>query len=169
MASMIDSPLFGELFTTEEMRKVWSDEPTIQKWLDVEAALARAEGKLGIIPKKHAQEITRKARVELIDMDEMKRQLVHTHHPIMALIRGFRKACSPQVLGVHPLGGHHQDIMDTGAVLQLRVPVRGQPPAATPLRRPSTEHAEASGNSGGSGSANEARSGLLPGSEPTRE
>jgi len=31
MASMIDSPLFGGLFTTEEMRKVWSDETTIQK------------------------------------------------------------------------------------------------------------------------------------------
>jgi adenylosuccinate lyase len=92
---MIDSPLFGGLFTTEEMRKVWSDEITIQKWLDVEAALARAEAKLGIIPRKHAREITRKARVELIDMEEMKRQLFFTHHPIMPLIRCFQKACSP--------------------------------------------------------------------------
>src|SRR5262245_13080229 len=96
MASMIDSPLFSRSFTTEEMRKVWSDETTIQKWLDVEAALARAEAELGIIPKKHAQEITRKARVERVDMKEMKRQLAHTQHAIMALIPGFQKACSPQ-------------------------------------------------------------------------
>lgn len=120
MASMIDSPLFGGSFTTEEMRKVWSDETTVQKWLDVEAALARAEGKLGIIPKKHAQEITRKARVEFIDMEEMKRQLVYTHHPIMALIRGFQQACSPQAWEFIHWGATTQDIMDTGAVLQLR-------------------------------------------------
>jgi 3-carboxy-cis,cis-muconate cycloisomerase len=117
---MIDSPLFGGLFTTEEMRKVWSDETTIQKWLDVEAALARAEAKLGIIPKKHAQEITRKARVELIDMEEMKRQLVHTQHPIMALIHGFQKACSSQAWEFFHWGATTQDIMDTGTVLQLR-------------------------------------------------
>jgi len=120
MASMIDSPLFGGLFTTEEMRKVWSDKTTIQKWLDVEAALARAEAKLGIIPQKHAQEITRKARVELIDMEEMKRQLFHTHHPIMPLIRCFQKACSPGAGEFIHWGATTQDIMDTGAVLQLR-------------------------------------------------
>lgn len=120
MASMIDSPLFGKLFTTEEMRKVWSDQTTIQKWLEVEAALARAEAKLGIIPKKHAQEITRKARVELIDMEEMKRQLFHTHHPIMPLIRCFQKACSPEAGEFIHWGATTQDIMDTGAVLQLR-------------------------------------------------
>ena len=68
MASMIDSPLFGDLFSTEEMRKLFSDETTVQKWLDVEAALARAEAKLGIIKQEHADEITRKARVELLDM-----------------------------------------------------------------------------------------------------
>jgi len=120
MASMIDSPLFGGLFTTEEMRKVWSDETTIQKWLDVEAALARAEAKLGIIPQRHAREITRKARVELIDMEEMKRQLFHTHHPIMPLIRCFQKACSPEAGEFIHWGATTQDIMDTGAVLQLR-------------------------------------------------
>ena len=120
MASMIDSPLFGGLFTTEEMRKVWSDRTTIQKWLDVEAALARAEAKLGIIPQKHAQEITRKARVELIDMEEMKRQLFHTHHPIMPLIRCFQKVCSAGAGEFIHWGATTQDIMDTGAVLQLR-------------------------------------------------
>jgi 3-carboxy-cis,cis-muconate cycloisomerase len=120
MASMIDSPFFGGSFTTDEMRKVWRDEATIQKWLDVEAALARAEATLGIIPKKHAQEITRKARMDLIDMEEMKRQFVHTHHPIMALIRCFQKACSPQAGEFIHWGATTQDILDTGAVLQLR-------------------------------------------------
>ncbi|HSR12442.1 MAG TPA: adenylosuccinate lyase [Thermodesulfobacteriota bacterium] len=120
MATMIDSPLFGELFSTEEMRKIFSDENTIQKWLDVEAALARAEAKLGIIAAGHAEEITRKARVELIDMAEMKRQLFHTHHPIMPLIRCFQKVCEPKAGEYIHWGATTQDIMDTGAVLQLK-------------------------------------------------
>ena len=120
MATMIDSPLFGDLFGTEEMRKIFSDETTIQKWLDVEAALARAEAKLGIIPQTHAEEITRKARVELIDMAEMKRQLFHTHHPIMPLIRCFQKVCDPPAGEFIHWGATTQDIMDTGAVLQLK-------------------------------------------------
>lgn len=120
MATMIDSPLFGDLFSTEEMRMIFSDETTIQKWLDVEAALARAEAKLGIIPQKYADEITRKARVELIDMGEMKRQLVHTHHPIMPLIRCLQKVCDPPAGEYIHWGATTQDIMDTGAVLQLK-------------------------------------------------
>lgn len=35
MASMIDSPLFGGLFTTKEMRKVWGDETTQAQSHDV--------------------------------------------------------------------------------------------------------------------------------------
>jgi adenylosuccinate lyase len=117
---MIDSPLFGDLFGSEEMRKIFRDESTIQKWLDVEAALARAEAKLGIIPEKYAGEISRKARAELIDMDEMKKQLLHTHHPIMPLIRCFQKVCEPPAGEYIHWGATTQDIMDTGTVLQLR-------------------------------------------------
>jgi len=120
MATMIDSPLFGDLFSTEETRKIFSDETTIQKWLEVEAALARAEAKLGIIPKERGKEITRKSGVELIDMAEMKRQLFHTHHPIMPLIRCFQKVCEPPAGEYIHWGATTQDIMDTGAVLQLR-------------------------------------------------
>ncbi len=120
MATMIDSPLFGDLFSTPEMRAIFSDESTIQRWMDVEAALARAEAKLGIIPQAHADEITRKCRVSLIDMAEMKRQLVHTHHPIMPLIRCYQSICEPAAGEALHWGATTQDIMDTGAVLQLK-------------------------------------------------
>ena len=73
MAGMIDSAFFGDLYSTAEMREVWSDRAMIQRWLDVEAALARAEARLGIIPASAADEITRKARVELLNLGEMKR------------------------------------------------------------------------------------------------
>jgi adenylosuccinate lyase len=65
MAGMIDSALFGDLYSTAEMREVWSDRTMIQRWLDVEAALARAEARLGIIPAPAADEISRKVVYEL--------------------------------------------------------------------------------------------------------
>ena len=52
------------------MREVWSDRAMIQRWLDVEAALARAEARLGIIPAPAADEISRRARVDLLDLGE---------------------------------------------------------------------------------------------------
>lgn len=120
MAGMIDSGFFGDLYTTAEMREVWSDGAMIQRWLDVEAALARAEARLGIIPAAAADEIGRKARVELLDLDEMKRELERARHPIMPLIRGLARVCAPAAAEFIHWGATTQDILDTGLVLQLR-------------------------------------------------
>ena len=56
-STILDSAVFRDIFTTPAMRAVWSDENRVQKYLDFEAALARAQGKLGIIPKNAAAEI----------------------------------------------------------------------------------------------------------------
>src|ERR1700674_4321834 len=56
-STILDSAVFRDIFTTPAMREVWSDENRVQKYLDFEAALARAQGKLGIIPKEAAAEI----------------------------------------------------------------------------------------------------------------
>ena len=40
--SLIDSAVFRDIFSTEAMRRVFSDENRVQKYLDFEAALARA-------------------------------------------------------------------------------------------------------------------------------
>jgi adenylosuccinate lyase len=75
---IVDSVFFKDLFGTAEMRKVFSDENLLQKWLDVEASLARAEAKLGIIPKAAAAEISRKAFARsglVVKPENMKRNL----------------------------------------------------------------------------------------------
>ncbi len=56
-SSLIDSAVFRDIFSTEAMRRVFSDENRVQKYLDFEAALARAQARLGIIPKEAAEEI----------------------------------------------------------------------------------------------------------------
>ena len=54
-----DSDLFRDQFSTEEMRKIFSDRATLQKWLDTEVALAKAEAESGLIPEEAAKEIAR--------------------------------------------------------------------------------------------------------------
>ena len=58
-ATIIDSDIFGDIFSAAPMREVWSDENRTQKYLDVEAALARVQGRLGIIPQEAAEEIVK--------------------------------------------------------------------------------------------------------------
>ena len=60
-STAIDSVVHGYLFSTDEMRRIWSDASWVQKWLDVEAALAKAQGELGIIPADKAHAIVQHA------------------------------------------------------------------------------------------------------------
>ena len=72
-ATIFDSDVFRNVFTTEAMRTVFSDESRVQKYLDFEAGLARAQAKLGIIPKDAADEIVRHCSADKIDMTKLKR------------------------------------------------------------------------------------------------
>ncbi|HEX4325267.1 MAG TPA: 3-carboxy-cis,cis-muconate cycloisomerase, partial [Burkholderiales bacterium] len=56
-ATIIDSKIFGDMFSDAKMRQVWSDENRTEKYIDVERALSKVQGELGIIPKEAADEI----------------------------------------------------------------------------------------------------------------
>ena len=58
-----DSQIFGTLYGTDEIRALFSDHAHLQFMLDVEAALARAESALGLVPAPVADAI--RARAEL--------------------------------------------------------------------------------------------------------
>jgi adenylosuccinate lyase len=119
-AYVIDSALFRDQFSTEKTRSIFSDETTVQRWLDVEAALAKVQARLGIIPQQAADEIAAKARVELIDLAELKQEMDRTAHPIVPLLRAMKKVCSGDAAEFIHWGATTQDIIDTGTVLQLR-------------------------------------------------
>lgn len=48
--SALDSRIFRNLFGTDEMRAIFSDDAYIKRMIEVEAALARAQSKCGVIP-----------------------------------------------------------------------------------------------------------------------
>jgi len=116
---MIDSIFFRDQFGTVEMRAVFDDRTLLQKWLDAEAALARAEARLGIIPAGAAAEISRRARAEEMDVEAIKHGIDHTFHPIVPVIRELARRCGPAGEYVH-WGATTQDIMDTAVVLQIK-------------------------------------------------
>ena len=47
-ATIVDSRIFGNIFSTEAMRRVWSDEHRTAKYLEIERALAVVQGRLGV-------------------------------------------------------------------------------------------------------------------------
>jgi 3-carboxy-cis,cis-muconate cycloisomerase len=116
---IIDYTLFGDQFSTPEMRAVFDERAMLQRWCDVEAALALEEAALGIIPTAAAATIAERARVDLLDLSVIKRDLGITAHPIVPLVRELERVCSDAGRWVH-WGTTTQDIMDTGMVLQLK-------------------------------------------------
>jgi 3-carboxy-cis,cis-muconate cycloisomerase len=112
--------IFRDLFGTEEMRALFNDTALIQGWLDAEAALARAEAAVGIVPEEAAEEIARKAQAGLLDPEEIRHGIRDANHPLVPVIRAFAAICEGGAGEYVHWGATTQDIMDTGMVLQLR-------------------------------------------------
>ena len=71
-ATIIDSAIFRDIFSTEAMRRVFADASRVQKYLDFEAALAKAQARLGIIPPQAADEIVHHCDAGEIDFVKLK-------------------------------------------------------------------------------------------------
>ena len=118
--SIIDSGIYGNLFGANAMRAVFSERGQVQKWLDVEAALARVQGRLGIVPEEAAAEISAKADADLIDMELMREEVDRVGYAIMPLVHRLAAICEGDAGRYVHWGTTTQDIKDTGVVLQIR-------------------------------------------------
>src|SRR5437763_6629352 len=119
-STIIDSAIFGDIFSAEPMRHVWSDENRTQKYLDIEAALARVQGRLGIIPKEAADEIVRHCTIDQIDMEKLKQQTERIGYPVLGVVSQLNALCKDRLGEYCHWGATTQDITDTATVLQLR-------------------------------------------------
>ena len=85
----IDSVVFGDSVGTAEMRQVFSERSTFQRWLDVEVALAKAQASLGMIPREAAEIFASKADAELIDLEAVKAHGKKTGHSLLGVLGGI--------------------------------------------------------------------------------
>ncbi|MGA3310506.1 MAG: hypothetical protein ABSD08_18130 [Xanthobacteraceae bacterium] len=92
-ATAIDSAVFRDIFSTEAMRRVFSDENRVQKYLDFEAALARAQARLGIIPQEAAEEIVHHCDVSKIDFVKLKSETERIGYPVLPVVQQLVALC----------------------------------------------------------------------------
>lgn len=118
-STVYDSQLFRNMFATEKMRAVFSDKALIERYIETEVALAKAEASCGVIPATAAAEIADKARYEALDLAEMQHQTEIVGYPILPLVEQLSTLCGQAGRYVH-WGATTQDIMDTAVVLQIR-------------------------------------------------
>ncbi|XTZ16550.1 adenylosuccinate lyase [Micromonospora echinospora] len=116
----LDSLTVTSFFGNAEMRSVFNDRQLMQSWLDVEAALARGQASLGVIPHAAAEQITAAARLDRLDTAALAGDAADTVHPLVPLVRALTAACPGDAGRYVHLGATTQDVMDTGFVLRCR-------------------------------------------------
>jgi 3-carboxy-cis,cis-muconate cycloisomerase len=119
-STVLTSRLFGDMFGLAEMRELFTDEALVARYLDVEAALARAQGTLGIIPAEAARAIDAAARDIEIDWERLRERTLVVGYPILPLVQQIAEKVPDGAGQYAHWGTTTQDIMDTADALQVR-------------------------------------------------
>ncbi len=114
-----DSPILGTLYGSDAMRAVFDERAYFTRMLDVEAALARVQGHLGVIPIEAADAIANAARIDSLRTDELAASARNVGYPVVGLVAGLSRAAGAHGGWTH-WGATTQDVMDTATVLQAR-------------------------------------------------
>jgi len=107
-----------------QMKRIFEEEARLQRLLDVEAALARAESKVGLVPREAAAEITKKATTKLVTVKRVEELERETRHDLMAVVLALTEACAGDAGKYVHLGATSNDIQDSATALQLRDAIR---------------------------------------------
>jgi 3-carboxy-cis,cis-muconate cycloisomerase len=116
----VSSGIFRDIFSTEPMRRIFADENRIQKYLDIEAALARAQARLGIIPQNACDEILRHCSIAEYDFAKLKTQTERIGYPVLPVVQQLVALCRDGLGEWCHWGATTQDITDTATVFQIR-------------------------------------------------
>lgn len=108
------------MFVAPEMAPVFSDRALVQRMLDFEAALARAEAGAGIIPQTAAEAIASKCRVDLVDLAELSRDTASAGTPVIPLVRMLTDRVKGEARKFVHWSATSQDVVDTAMMLQMR-------------------------------------------------
>jgi len=115
--------LLDPLFRWEPVAKLFRDDHYLQRMLDFEAVLARAEASSGMIPSSAANAIAGKCRVELFDKQKLSEAASLAGNlaiPLVKQLKALVAADNKDASGFVHWGATSQDAIDTALVLQLR-------------------------------------------------
>lgn len=123
---LLPSSLLGPLFSSASMRAVMSDTARLQRMLDVERALARAEASLGLIPRTAAKPIGDCCQADRFDIAALGDAAVASGNIAIPLVKALTAAVrkrDAKAAGYVHWGATSQDIIDTALVLDLRAAI----------------------------------------------
>ncbi|WP_285899570.1 3-carboxy-cis,cis-muconate cycloisomerase [Metapseudomonas boanensis] len=118
--------LFDAYFTQSAMRAVFSDHGRVQGMLDFEAALARAEASVGLVPAEAVAPIAAACKADSYDFASLAQAITSAGNSAIPLVKALGKqvaASSAEAERFVHLGATSQDAMDSGLVLQLRAAI----------------------------------------------
>ncbi|PHN51173.1 3-carboxy-cis,cis-muconate cycloisomerase [Pseudomonas amygdali] len=119
----VSNQLFDAYFMQPEMREIFSDEGRVQGMLDFEAALARAQARVGLIPPEVVADIELSCDTRLFDFDALAIAIGSAGNSAIPLVKALGKqiaASSAEAERYVHMGATSQDVMDSGLILQLR-------------------------------------------------
>jgi len=122
----VSNQLFDAYFTAPAMRAIFCDAGRVQGMLDFEAALARAEARVGLIPAAAVAPIEAACKAELYDYPALAQAIAIAGNSAIPLVKALGKriaATDPEAERYVHLGATSQDAMDSGLVLQLRAAI----------------------------------------------
>lgn len=112
----IDTGRYG----SSEMRTIFDEENKLQKWLDVEAAVAEAEASLGDIPREAAEDIASNANTKTVTLARTKEIEKETHHDLMSMVMALTESCKGEGKKYVHYGLTSMDVEDTTTGLQFK-------------------------------------------------
>ncbi|MEA1984755.1 MAG: adenylosuccinate lyase [Euryarchaeota archaeon] len=109
-------------YGTDEMKYVWSEKNRLDKLLLTEAALAKAEADVGLIPKEAAFII--EESIDKVELERVKAIEDEIHHDMMAVVLSISEKCEKDADKWVHFGATSNDILDTATGLQMKDAIR---------------------------------------------
>ena len=114
--------LLDDLFRARELVAVFSDRHSVEAMLRFEAALARAEAKMGIVPGGAAEVIAACCSADRIDFDALRTGAAPAGNLAIPLVKQLTaevRAVDAEAAAFVHWGATSQDVQDTALVLQV--------------------------------------------------
>ncbi len=115
-----DSALHGALLSDAEVAARLDDAAQLRTMLQFEAALARVQGRLGVIPAEAAARISEVAESFAPDPAGLAEATARDGIPVPALVAALRAAVGGPAADHLHWGATSQDVIDTALVLRLK-------------------------------------------------
>ena len=113
-------PIDGGRYGTNEMKEIFDDQKKIMYQLKIEAAVAKSQSEIGMIPKNSAQNIVQMVQSGKITVKRVKQLESKSDHDTAALVEALSEICKPSAKPWIHYGLTSNDLVDTSNSLQIR-------------------------------------------------